>query len=100
MNAKLTVAELEYTPYAEWKKDFVLLLSMGSSLPENAQPVLDYFNNLNKELDSNNKVHSIIGTRMALPGQISFTQEKMNGTLNSNFPWNCLKLILKIIRSC
>jgi multimeric flavodoxin WrbA len=43
VHVQITETGLIHTPHTEWKKDFVLLLTLGSSSDSDAQPVIDLF---------------------------------------------------------
>jgi multimeric flavodoxin WrbA len=70
IRVELTESGLRHIPAEDWNKDFVLLLSMGSSDDADAQPVIDLFNFLTQTLGSSNKLHTIKGTRLAVSNQI------------------------------
>ena len=82
LQVQLNEASLTHTPRGKWNKDFVLLLSMGSSDVADAQPVVDLFHFISSTLGDQNKVHVIKGTRLAVAGQIS----KSETVLRSLYP--------------
>ena len=66
-----------HTPHQDWKKDFVLLLSMGSPDNKDAEPVKDLFKYMCEILGPENKLHIIEGTRLAVSNHVVKTQEEM-----------------------
>jgi len=77
VHVKVTEKGLIHSPYHEWKKDFVLILSLGASQPDDAQPVIDLFKYLCSILGPENKLHVITGTRLAMVKQVSTTEEEL-----------------------
>jgi len=77
IRVELTENGLNHTPHEVWSKDFVLLLSMGSSDDTDAQPVIDLFNFLTSTLGSQNKLHVIRATRVAVSNQVVKSVEEL-----------------------
>jgi len=71
IQVQLNEESLTHTPREEWNKDLVLLLSMGSSDPADAQPVIDLFHFISSTLGDHNRVHVINGTRLAVAEQVA-----------------------------
>lgn len=82
IRVELTEGGLNHIPTEDWNKDFVLLLSMGSSDDADAQPVIDLFNFLTQTLGTSNKLHTIKGIRLAVSNQIV----KSAGELKKLYP--------------
>jgi len=82
VHVKVSESGLIHTPYQEWKKDFVLILSLGASLPGDAQPVVDLFRYLCSILGPENKLHVITGTRLAMVKQVKMNQEELAALYN------------------
>jgi len=61
---------LKHTSWVEWKKQFILFLSLGKPSTEDADPIINLFNFICDELGSENKLTTIIGTRLAVPNQV------------------------------
>lgn len=78
MHIKITETGLIHTPYQEWKKDIVLILPMGSSDDIDAQPVIDLFKFITKELGKENNLHIITGTRLAITSQVIKTSSELS----------------------
>ena len=74
-NVRITETGLIHTPYQEWKKDFVLILSLGSPDNSDAQPVIDLFRYVCSIMGSQNKLHVITGTRLATVNQVIKNEE-------------------------
>jgi len=77
IRVELNESGLNHIPTEDWNKDFVLLLSMGSSDDADAQPVIDLFKFLTQTLGNSNKLHTIKGTRLAVSNQIVKTAEEL-----------------------
>jgi multimeric flavodoxin WrbA len=76
---KVTITEtgLLHTPHTVWKKDFVLLLTMGSSSTDDAAPVIDLFKYISSILGVENKLHIITANRLAVVNQLLKTEEEL-----------------------
>lgn len=77
VHVQITETGLIHTPWKNWNKDFVLLLSMGSSDDSDAQPVIDLFNYMKDVLGDNNRLHVIKGTRLAVIKQVQKTEDEL-----------------------
>jgi multimeric flavodoxin WrbA len=73
----ITESELEYLPWHKWKKDFVLILTMGSSNALEAAPVIDLFNFFKTVLGQENRLHIITATRLAVINHLIKTKEEL-----------------------
>ena len=71
IHVSITESGLTHTPWHDWNKHFVLLLTMGSSDDSDARPVIDLFNFMTSILGTGNKLHVIKATRLAVAGQIN-----------------------------
>ncbi len=76
---KITMTEngLIHSPWQQWNKKFVLLLSMGTVEDSDAQPIIDLFDFLKDMLGENNSVYTIKAKRIAIANQILFDEEKL-----------------------
>jgi multimeric flavodoxin WrbA len=77
VHVRVTETGLIHTPYHEWKKDFVLILSLGASQTDDAQPVIDLFKYLCSIMGPQNKLHVITGTRLAMVNQVNHNEEEL-----------------------
>jgi putative NADPH-quinone reductase len=77
IHVQITESGLVYTPRQTWDKDFILLLSMGSPDPSEAQPVIDLFQFMIHMLGSGNKLHTVSATRMAVIQQLLKSEEEL-----------------------
>ncbi len=77
VHVQITETGLIHTPWEKWDKDFVLLLSMGSSDDSDAQPIIEIFDYMKKVLGKNNKLHVIKATRLAVIKQIEKPAEDL-----------------------
>lgn len=76
-NVQITEKGLIHTPWQEWKKDFVLLLSMGSPDDADAEPVVDLFKYVTSILGSENRLHVIKATRLAVTKQVVKSKDEL-----------------------
>lgn len=76
---KVQISEvgLIHTPHTTWNKDFVLLLSLGSSNKADAQPVIDLFKFMIDILGPDNKLHIITATRLGVTKQVIKSKEEL-----------------------
>ncbi len=77
IQVQITETGLIHTPHQPWNKKFVLIAALGSSSGEDAEPLIDLFGFIQETLGENNSFESIIGTRLAVGGQIRFTEEQL-----------------------
>lgn len=76
-HVKITEKGLIHTPWREWKKNFVLITSMGSPDPSESKPLEDLLKFMVKELGKGNKLYVISGTRLAVPEQVSMDLDEL-----------------------
>lgn len=96
---------LIHTPFKEWNKDFVLLLSMGSSDDSDANPVIDLFKYMKEVLGEDNRLHVIKGTRLAVIKQVQKTEDELKELypklqLNENLAEKDFKKNQEILSQC
>ena len=77
VHVQITETGLIHTPWNNWSKDFVLLLSLGSSDDSDAQPVIDLFEYMKEVMGDKNKLHVIKATRLAVIKQVIKTEEEL-----------------------
>jgi len=77
IEVRITENGLIHTPWAEWSKKFVLLLSMGSPDPKEGKNIADMMKFIVEELGDKNEIFTFYGTRLAVSGQIEFPLEKL-----------------------
>ena len=77
LHVQITEHGLKHTPWHEWKKQFVLLLCLGSSDDADAVPVINLFKFMTTILGPDNKLNSIVGTRLAVTNQVKMTVEEL-----------------------
>jgi putative NADPH-quinone reductase len=77
MNVRITDTELVHTPWHDWKKHFVLLLTMGSPSEDDARPVIELFEYITSVLGPENTLSVVCATGLALAGQISMDAERL-----------------------
>jgi len=78
IHVQITEHGLIHTPWQKWRKQFVLILCLGSSVEDDAMPVIDLFKFLTSELGRDNKVLSIVGTRLAIANQARMSKQKLS----------------------
>jgi multimeric flavodoxin WrbA len=79
VQVQITETGLSHKPHATWKKDFVLLLTMGSSDTADAAPVIDLFKYITCILGPENNLHIITANRLAVVNQLIKTEEELSG---------------------
>ena len=77
VHVQLTEGGLKHTPHTEWNKDFVLLLSLGSSDNADAQPVIDLFEYMVQILGKKNRLHIICANRLAVTKQLTLSKDEL-----------------------
>jgi FMN-dependent NADH-azoreductase len=77
VHVQITETGLIHRPWNNWNKDFVLLLSMGSSDDSDAQPIIDLFEYMKEVLGENNRLHVIKATRLAVIKQVQKTEDEL-----------------------
>lgn len=68
---------LAHTPRHRWEKRFVLLLTLGSPLSEDADPVIDLFSFVTGVMGSGNSLEVLAATGLQLSGQIKMSRERL-----------------------
>ncbi len=105
VHVQITETGLIHTPWNNWKKDFVLLMPMGSSDDSDAQPVIDLFDYMKDVLGDDNRLHVIKGTRLAVIKHIQKTEEELKELypklkLDQNLAGDDYKNNQAILRKC
>ena len=77
VHVSITETGLKHTPHTFWKKDFVLLLTLGSSSDEDAQPVIELFRYMVKILGPENRLHTVTATRLGVSNQVIKTMPEL-----------------------
>ena len=77
VHVQITETGLKHTPWHEWKKVFVLILTMGSSSGADAQPVIDLFLYITTILGSKNILHSFMSNRLAVSNQVKMDEGEL-----------------------
>ena len=76
-HVQITESGLIHTPWHEWRKDFALLLCMGSPDDSDADPVIDLFRFVTSMLGSGNRLHVIKATRLAVSRQVTKNEDEL-----------------------
>lgn len=105
IHVQITETGLIHTPFKKWNKDFVLLLSMGSSDDSDAQPVIDLFEYMKEVLGDKNRLHVIKATRLAVINQIQKSEEELKELypklqLNENLAENDFVKNQEVLSQC
>ena len=77
VHVRVTETGLIHTPYHEWNKDIVLIVSLGASRIDDAQPVIDLFSYISKIMGPGNRLHVLTGTRLAMINQVRHNEEEL-----------------------
>ena len=77
IHVQMTPTGLIYTPHKKWKKDFVLILTMGSSDVSDADPIIELFEFIRTMLGAGNNLHVITATRLGVIRQVIKTEEEL-----------------------
>lgn len=70
LHVSVTESGLEHRPWQNWKKEFILLLSLGSSDASDAEPVIELFRFMVKCLGESCRLTVVVAPRLIVPGQI------------------------------
>jgi len=105
VHVQITETGLIHTPWNNWNKDLVLLLSLGSSDDSDTQPVIDLFEYMKEVLGDNNRLHVVKGTRLAVIKQVQKTEEELKELypklkLNKNLVVEDFKRNQEILKQC
>lgn len=74
---KITESGLVHTPWKKWKKELVLIASMGSPDEKEASPLVDLMNYMIEILGEGNHLHTLLGTRLAVSKQILMGRDEL-----------------------
>jgi multimeric flavodoxin WrbA len=77
IHVAITETGLQHTPGKRWKKDIVLLLTMGSSDEGEAVQTIDMFRFIARTMGTNNSLHVLKGRRLAVSGQVVKTPDEL-----------------------
>ncbi len=77
IHVRITENGLVHTPWKLWQKKIVLILSLGSPMTDDTIPIVDLFTFLTNELGPENLLETIIGTRLAVPGQVMMSKSQL-----------------------
>lgn len=70
VHVQITETGLKHSPHKVWEKDFVLILSLGSSSDEDAKPIIELFKYMVSILGPKNRLHVIAATRLGVVKQV------------------------------
>jgi putative NADPH-quinone reductase len=77
LHVQITEYGLKHTPWHQWQKHFVLLLCLGSSADDDAQPIIDLFKFIIEVLGPTNKLTFLVLTRLAVANQVRLSEEEL-----------------------
>jgi putative NADPH-quinone reductase len=77
IHVQITETGLKHTPWHTWRKNFVLILCMGSSDDTDALPVIELFEFLTSILGHEDRLRTITGKRLAVINQVGMTGDKL-----------------------
>jgi len=78
VHVRISESGLIHTPYHQWNKDIVLILSMGASGIDDAQPLIDLFTYICEIMGPGNRLHVITGTRLAMVKQVTLDENELS----------------------
>lgn len=77
VHVRISESGLIHTPYHTWNKEIVLILSLGDSQLDDAQPVIDLFEYISRIMGPGNRLHVLAGTRLAMVNQVRFEADEL-----------------------
>jgi multimeric flavodoxin WrbA len=77
VNVQITESGLQHTPWERWSKDFVVIMCMGSSDNSDARPAIELFEFIKSVLGTDNRLHVITATRLAVINQVLKSREEL-----------------------
>ncbi|NIM10446.1 MAG: hypothetical protein GTO45_00505 [Candidatus Aminicenantes bacterium] len=77
LQVQMTETGLIHTPWHEWKKHFVLILSLGNAVTDDARPVVDLMKFMMELLGPGNRLTTIIGTGLGKVKQVTMSEEEL-----------------------
>jgi putative NADPH-quinone reductase len=78
MHVQITESGLRHTPWQVWKKEFVLLLSMGSSDDSDSDPLVELFRFMTSILGQENRLHLVKAARLAVANQVTRSSDELH----------------------
>jgi FMN-dependent NADH-azoreductase len=79
VSVQVTKEGLIHTPWRPWTKRFVLLLSLGSPIPDDAQPIIDLFSFMTEILGPENSLEVLTATCLQMNRQVKMNEERLAG---------------------
>jgi len=79
VSVQVTKEGLIHTPWQPWTKRFVLLLSLGSPIPDDAQPIIDLFSFMTEILGPDNSLEVLTATCLQMNRQVKMNEERLTG---------------------
>lgn len=77
VHVQITADGLIHTPHEEWHKKIFLLTAHGSSLIDDALPLVDLLKFMTEAMGPDNHFYYLNAVRLAVPGQISLDEESL-----------------------
>lgn len=77
LHVQMTGTGLIHTPWHEWKKHFVLILSLGNAVTDDARPIIDLLRFMIDVLGPDNQLTTIIGTGLGVVKQVTMSEEEL-----------------------
>lgn len=105
VRVSVTENGLDHKPNFVWNKNFVLLLSLGSSSTDDARHIIEVFEHLSSILDCKNKFRYVIARRQVISGQILYDEEQLSKfyqkiNLPANLAIEDAKANFEILQTC
>ncbi|MCX8043134.1 MAG: flavodoxin family protein [Desulfobacterota bacterium] len=77
LQVRVTETGLEHKPWALWQKEFILLLSLGSSSTDDCNPIIDLFSYMVDVLGTGNTLTVVKAPRLVVPGQLRMSAKEL-----------------------
>ena len=77
MHVQMTETGLVHTPWQQWEKHFVLILSLGNQVTDDALPVEDLMKFITRTLGPRNHLTTIIGLGLGKSNQLRMTEDQL-----------------------
>jgi multimeric flavodoxin WrbA len=77
LHVQMTGTGLIHKPWHKWKKHFVLILSLGNAVTDDARPIIELMRFMIDVLGPENQLTTIIGTGLGVVKQVTMTEEEL-----------------------
>jgi putative NADPH-quinone reductase len=77
MHVRMAENGLVHTPWQQWEKHFILILSLGNQAVDDALPVVELVKFMTKTLGPHNHLTTIIGNGLGKVDQLRMTEDRL-----------------------